>query len=379
MRKLLVIVTVFLIALYIGCAKKTDEIRIGGIFPMTGAAATFGQSSKEGMQIAVDEFNEKGGISIGGRKLLIKAIYDDTAGQPEQAANVCRKQIDQNRVAAIVGAVMSKNSLAIAPICQSKGVVMVSSASTNPEVTQKGDHIFRVCFIDSFQGIVMARYVYSSLKHTKAGVLYDNGNDYNKGLARFFEGEFKKLGGQIVASEAFTDEEKTVDFRAQLTTIKAAKPEFLYLPNYYAAAAVISKQAKELGLDVPAGGGDGWDSPKLVEIGGQDVEGGVFTNHFSKEDPSPEVQGFVNKYRDQYGADPDALASLAYDAAFVLLSAIERAGSLEGAAIRDALKTMQHNGATGKIAFDKDRNPIKSAVILQIKNGQQQYLTTVNP
>ena len=191
--------------------------------------------------------------------------------------------------------------------------------------------------------------------------------------------EIERLGGEIVASEAFTDEEKTVDFRAQLTKIKAARPEFLYLPNYYAAVAVILDQAIELGLKIPSGGGDGWDSPKLVEIGGNSVEGGVFSNHFSKEDPSSEVQGFVSKYRDRHGADPDALASLAYDAASVLLSAIEKAGSLEGAVIRDALENIQINGATGKISFDENRNPIKSAVILEIKNGQQQYLTTVNP
>jgi len=274
---------------------------------------------------------------------------------------------------------MSKNSLAIAPICQSKGVVMISPASTNPEVTKKGDYIFRVCFLDSFQGIVMARYAYNDLKLAKAAVLYDNANDYNKGLAQFFEEEYKRLGGEIVASEAFTDEEKTVDFKAQLTTIKAAKPEFLYLPNYYAASALIMKQARELGLDVPAGGGDGWDSPKLVEIGGKAVEGGAFSNHFSKDDPSPEVQGFVKKYRDKYGKDPDALASLAYDAAHVLISAIEKARSLKGSDIRDALKATQLKGTTGNISFDQDRNPIKSAVILQIKDGRQQYITTVNP
>jgi len=274
---------------------------------------------------------------------------------------------------------MSKNSKAIGPICQSKGVVMISPASTNPDVTLIGDSIFRVCFIDPFQGTVMARYAYNNLKVTKAAILYDNGNDYNKGLAHFFEQEFKRLGGDIVSKQAFTDEEKTVDFKAQLTTIKSAEPEFLYLPNYYAASALIMKQAKELGMDVPAGGGDGWDSPKLVEIGGADVEGGVFSNHFSKEDLSPEVQGFVTKYREKYGADPDALASLAYDAAFVLLSAVEKAGSLEGADIRDALKATQFKGATGNITFDENRNPIKSAVILQINNGQQQYLTTVNP
>jgi branched-chain amino acid transport system substrate-binding protein len=379
MRKMLAVSVIFLILTAFGCSKGTKEIKIGGIFPMTGGSATFGKSSKEGMQIAVDEFNAKGGIAIDGKKLLIKPIYDDTAGQPEQAANVARKQIDQNRVVAIVGEVVSKNSLAMAPICQSKGIVMISPASTNPEVTQKGDYIFRVCFLDSFQGVVGARYAYNDLKVKKAAILYDNANDYNKGLAKFFSEEFKRLGGQIVASEAFTDEEKTVDFKAQLTKIKAAEPEFLYLPNYYGASALIMKQAKEIGLNVPAGGGDGWDSPDLVAIGGKSVEGGVFSNHFFKDDPRPEVQSFVKKYKELYSKEPDALASLAYDAAFVLMSAIEKAGSLKGANIRDVLKSIQINGVTGNITFDKDRNPVKSAVILQIKDGKQQYLTTVNP
>jgi len=379
MRKMLAVSVIFLILTAFGCSKGTKEIKIGGIFPMTGGSATFGKSSKEGMQIAVDEFNAKGGIAIDGKKLLIKPIYDDTAGQPEQAANVARKQIDQNRIVAIVGEVVSKNSLAMAPICQSKGIVMISPASTNPEVTQKGDYIFRVCFLDSFQGVVGARYAYNDLKVKKAAILYDNANDYNKGLAKFFSEEFKRLGGQIVASEAFTDEEKTVDFKAQLTKIKAAEPEFLYLPNYYGASALIMKQAKEIGLNVPAGGGDGWDSPDLVAIGGKSVEGGVFSNHFFKDDPRPEVQSFVKKYKELYSKEPDALASLAYDAAFVLMSAIEKAGSLKGANIRDVLKSIQINGVTGNITFDKDRNPVKSAVILQIKDGKQQYLTTVNP
>jgi len=375
----IIITLACIIGIGIASYSQGKEIRIGAIFPLTGGAATFGQSSKEGMQMAVDDFNERGGIDIKGEKLLIKAIYDDTAGQPEQAANVARKQIDLNGAVAIVGAVMSKNSLAIAPICQSKRIPMVSPASTNPEVTQKGDYIFRVCFIDSFQGTTMADYVYKNLKLTKAAVIYDNGNDYNKGLAKFFEEQFKALGGKIIASEAFTDEDKTTDFRALLTKIKSRKPEFLYSPNYYTASAPIMMQAKELGLQVPTGGGDGWDSPKLVEIGGEDVEGGMFTNHFSKEDPRPEVQNFIEKYKEKYEAEPDALASLAYDAAFVLLSAIEKAGSLEGSDIRDALKTMQINGVTGNISFDENRNPVKSVVILQIKDGQQKYLTTINP
>ncbi|MDQ1327084.1 MAG: branched-chain amino acid transport system substrate-binding protein [Candidatus Poribacteria bacterium] len=192
MRKLLPI-SILIILIAFGCSKSTKEIKIGGIFPITGGSATFGESSKEGMQIAVEEFNAKGGITISGKKLQIKPIYDDTAGQPEQAANVVRKQIDQNRVVAIVGEVMSKNSLAMAPICQSKGIVMISPASTNPEVTKKGDYIFRVCFLDSFQGVVGARYAYNELKVTKSAILYDNANDYNKGLAKFFSEEFKRL------------------------------------------------------------------------------------------------------------------------------------------------------------------------------------------
>jgi branched-chain amino acid transport system substrate-binding protein len=383
MKRLLSFGLMFLIIISIciglGCSRSAKEIRIGGIFPITGGSATFGKSSKEGMQIAVDEFNEKGGITIGGKKLLIKAIYDDTAGQPEQAANSARKQIDQNKVVAIVGAVMSKNSLAIAPICQSKGIPMISPASTNPEVTKKGDYIFRVCFLDSFQGVVLARYALNDLHVVKSAILYDNANDYNKGLAQFFAEEFERLGGVIVSKEAFTDEEKTVDFKAQLTNIKSSQPEFLYLPNYYSASALIMKQAREIGLNVPTGGGDGWDSPQLVQIGGKSVEGGVFSNHFAKDDPRPEVQSFVEKYKKLYGEEPDALASLAYDAAFVLLSAIEKAGSLKGADIRDALKNIQISGVTGNISFDAERNPIKSAVILQIKDGKQQYLTTVNP
>jgi len=383
MRKFISVGIVLLImiglGIGLGCSKRTKEIRIGGIFPMTGGSATFGKSSKEGMQIAVDEFNEKGGIAIGGKKLLVKPIYDDTAGQPEQAANAARKQIDQNKVSAIVGAVMSMNSLAIAPICQSKGIPMISPASTNPEVTKKGDYIFRVCFLDSFQGVILARYALNDLNVVKAAILYNNANDYNKGLAKFFAEEFENLGGEIVANEAFTDEEKTVDFKAQLTNIKSAEPEFLYLPNYYAASAMIMKQADEIGLDVPAGGGDGWDSPQLVEIGGKSVEGGVFSNHFAKDDPKPEVKNFVEKYKKLYGAEPDALASLAYDAAFVLLSAIEKAGSMKGAEIRDVLKNSQISGVTGNISFDAERNPIKSAVILQIRDGKQNYLTTVNP
>jgi branched-chain amino acid transport system substrate-binding protein len=256
---------------------------------------------------------------------------------------------------------------------------MISPTSTNAGVTLIGDYIFRACFIDSFQGTVMANYVWNTLKLKTAAVLYDNGNDYNKGLAEFFKAGFEKLGGKVVAFEAFTDEATTVDYKAQLTNIKAANPEFLYLPNYYGSVALQLKQAREMGLNVPAGGGDGWDSADLVKIGGAAVEGGVFSNHFSKDDPSPKTQTFVKAYTAKYGAAPDSFAALAYDATGLFLDAFKTAGSIKGSDIRDAMKNTSFVGISGAYKFDANRDPIKAAVILQIKNGQQTFLMTVNP
>jgi branched-chain amino acid transport system substrate-binding protein len=377
MRNLWIIMAaVFVIA---GCGEKDMIITVGGLFPLTGNAATFGQSSRNGMQLAVDEIDADGGVKIKGAMMLIKAVYEDDEGAPEKAANACQKLISQNNVSAIIGAVMSKNSLAIAPICQASGIPMISPASTNVKVTEAGNYIFRACFIDPFQGAVMAKYAYNNLGSRKAAIIFDNGNDYNKGLSEIFKATFIQLGGKVVAEEAFTDEASTVDFKAQLTNIKAAAPDFLYSPNYYAADATIMKQAHEIGLNVPTGGGDGWDSPQLMEIGGKDVEGCVFSNHFSKDDTSRIVAAFVTNYRKAYGADPDALASLAYDATVILIKAMKSAGSVNGAALRDAIKTQTVQGVSGKITFDEKRNPIKTAVILKILNGKQTYITTINP
>jgi branched-chain amino acid transport system substrate-binding protein len=360
------------------CSKNQDII-IGGLFPLSGNAATFGQSSKQGMQLAVDEANAQGGITVNGKISRVLPIFEDDEGQPEKAANACQKLISQNGVCMIIGAVMSKNSLAIAPICQDSRIPMISSASTNEKVTEAGDFIFRACFIDPFQGMVMANYAFKMLKARVAAIIYDNGNDYNKGLAEVFKRKFIELGGRIVAFEAFTDEANTVDFKAQLTNIKASKPDFLYCPNYYAADAMIMKQAHEVGLKVPTGGGDGWDSPKLVEIGGSDVDGCVFSNHFSKEDTSATVRNFVEKYRNKFGSVPDALASLAYDAATIGLSAIKKANTLNGEALKNAIKSISITGVSGTITFDEKRNPIKSAVILKMENGRQTFVTRINP
>jgi branched-chain amino acid transport system substrate-binding protein len=381
MRRLLAIILVcaLIAGIGVGCKAKVGVVNLGGIFPMTGASATFGTSSKNGVAMAVEEFNTAGGATIGGVKTTINYINEDDTGLPEIGASAAHKLIDNDKVIGIIGAVMSKVTLAIAPIAQAAGVPEISPTSTNEAVTLVGDYIFRACFIDPFQGKVMANYAYNTLKVKTAAVLYDNGNDYPKGLAEAFKASFESLGGKVVDYEAFTDEAKTVDYKPQLTKIKAAKPEFLYLPNYYGGAALQLKQAREMGLNVPAGGGDGWDSPELVTIGGAAVEGGVFSNHFSKDDKSPKVQDFVAKYTTKYGAAPDALAALAYDAAGLFLDAFKTAGSIKGSDIRDAMKNTTFSGIGGAYKFDANRNPIKAAVIIKIVNGKQTFLMTVNP
>ena len=381
MRRLLAVILVcaLIAGVGVGCKAKAGVVNLGGIFPMTGASATFGTSSKNGVDMAVEEFNTAGGAMVGGVKTTVNYINEDDTGLPEVGASAAQMLINQDHVIGIVGAVMSKVSLAIAPIAQAAGVPEITPASTNEKVTLVGDYIFRACFIDSFQGTVMANYVWNTLKLKTAAVLYDNGNDYNKGLAEFFKAGFEKNGGKVVAYEAFTDEQKTVDYKAQLTVIKAANPAFLYLPNYYGSVALQLKQAREMGLNVPAGGGDGWDSPDLVKIGGAAVEGGVFSTHFSKDDPAPKVQAFVKAYTAKYGEPPDSMGALAYDAAGLLLDAFKTCGSIKGSDIRDAMKNTTFSGISGAYKFDENRDPIKAAVIIKIVNGQQSFLTTVNP
>ncbi|MEW6381507.1 MAG: ABC transporter substrate-binding protein [bacterium] len=363
-----------------GCAQKENTIKIGGVGPVTGGAATYGISTRNACRMAVEEINRQGGIEAGGKKYKIDLIFEDDEGRPESAANAYRKLIDQDGVAAIVGTVMSKCSLAGAPIAQEAHVPMISNASTNPQVTLVGDYIFRACFIDPFQGRIMANFAFTSLGKRRAAVLFDNGNDYNKGLAEFFKVRFTELGGEIVAYEAFTDEDKTQDFSAQLTKIKAAGPDILFLPNYYSSVALIAKQARAMGIDVPMIGGDGWDSPQLMVLGKEAVEGNFFSTHFSKDDPSPQVQKFVKSYAEKYQQDPDALAALAYDACLILFEALRTARSLKGEDIRDALKNIRNFAAvSGQITFDAQRNPIKGAVIVKIENGRQVFYQRINP
>ena len=357
---------------FVGCDKNKNVV-VGGVAPLTGEAATFGASTKNGYDLAVSEWNAKGGVL--GKQ--VQLVFADDKGDPAEGATVFTKLIEQDKACAILGTVMSKVSLAGAPICQSAKVPMIATASTNPKVTGVGNFVFRACFIDPFQGTVGAKFAFDDLKAKKAACLFDVGNDYTKGLSEFFKAKFTALGGEVVGFEGHAT--GTSDFKAQLTKVLAAKPDVLYVSDYYADVAIIAKQARELGFKGPLVGGDGWDSPKLTEIAGPAIEGCFFTSHYAKEDKSPIVQEFVGKYTAKYKAAPDALAALAYDATNIMLDAISRAGSTDGTAIQGALVKTDLKVVTGQVKFDGERNPVKSAVIIELKGGQQVYKTTVAP
>jgi len=358
-------------------APVSDKILIGHVASMTGNEATFGASTDNGIKLAIEEQNKKGGVK--GKQIALKTLDDQ--GKPEEAAVAATRLITQDKVNIILGEVASSRSLAIAPIADANQVPMISPTSTNPRVTKDGDktrpYVFRVCFIDPFQGTVMAKFA-NSKKITKVAILRDVGNDYSVGLADYFAKGFQGLNGQIVSDQSYKAGDQ--DFKAQLTAIKGKKPEAIYVPGYYTDVALIARQARELGIKVPLMGGDGWDSAKLYEIAKGALDGSYFSNHYTDEDPSPVIQEFVAKYKAAYGAVPDALATLGYDAAKVAFDAMERAKDLTGPSIRDALEqTKGFQGVSGIITIDADHNAVKSAVVLGIEKNKAKYAATVNP
>jgi branched-chain amino acid transport system substrate-binding protein len=325
--------------------------------------------------LAIDEVNSAGGIN--GRK--IRVLTEDDQSKAEEAANAVTKLISQNNVVAVLGEVASSSSIAAAPICQSNKVPMITPSSTNPTVTEKGDYIFRMCFLDSYQGQSMARYVVNTLGMKKAALLIDNKSDYSTGLAKFFSDAFVAAGGKIVLTQSYAQGDN--DFKAQLTAIRAASPEVIFVPGYYNDIGQIAIQARDLGMTQPLAGGDGWESPKLFEIGGKALDGCFYSNHYHVDDPAPVVRQFVQKYQERFGAKPDSLAALAYDAARVLADSIKRAGTTDGAKLRDAIsQTRNFAGVTGMINLGPDRNPIgKKLAILEVRNGTTILKGTVDP
>jgi len=359
-------------------AAASNTILIGHVASMTGEQATFGQSTDNAIRLAVKEANSAGGVN--GKQIEVKT-YDDQ-GKPEEAAIAATRLIAQDKVAILLGEVASSRSLAMAPIADQNQVPMISPTSTNPRVTKDGDKtrpfVFRVCFIDPFQGTVMAKFARENLKLGTAAILRDVGNDYSVGLADYFAAKFKELGGKIVADESFKAGDQ--DFKAQLTTIKNKKPQLVYIPAYYTDVALAGRQARELGIKVPLAGGDGWDSSKLYEIAQGALDGSYFSNHYTHESPEPRVQEFVKKYKDAYGEIPDALAALGYDAALVAIDAMKKTPDLAGPKLAEAIAaTKDFPGVAGTITLDKDHNAVKSAVVIGIEKNKPKYVATVNP
>ena len=363
-----------ILALSCGPKLNPNEIRIGEYGSLTGAQATFGISTQDGIQLAVDEVNAAGGVN--GKTLKVIALDDQ--GKPEEAAVAVTKLITEDKAQVILGEVASSLSLAAAPICQDHKIPMITPSSTNPKVTQVGDYVFRVCFIDPFQGQVMADFAMNNLKAKTAAVLRDQKSDYSMGLADFFIKRFTAKGGSIVIDQSYVAGD--VDFKSQLTTIREKKPDVIFVPGYYTEVGLIAQQARELGIKVPLMGGDGWDSSKLYEIGGKALDGCYFSSHYSPQSTDPKVQEFVKKYQTKFGQVPDALATLGYDSVGVLVTALKNAKSLSAADIRDAIAaTKNYNGITGSISLDADRNAVKPAVVLKISGGKSSFATSVNP
>ncbi|MDQ3624133.1 MAG: ABC transporter substrate-binding protein [Verrucomicrobiota bacterium] len=356
-----------------GSSGRADEIVIGEYASLTGGTASFGQSSNKGTRMAVEEINASGGLL--GKK--VKLITEDDQSKAGEAATVARKLISREKVVALLGEVASSKSLEAAPIAQEKKIPMISPASTNPKVTEVGDYVFRICFIDPFQGTVMSKFALGK-EWKRVAILTDVKQDYSVGLSQFFKEHFTTNGGTIVSEQSYSSGD--TDFSAQLTSIRGAAPEAILASGYYTEAGLIAKQARQLGLTVPLLGGDGWDSPSLVEVGGAAMEGNFFSNHFSPEDQSPIVQDFLKKVRAKYNVEADAMMALGYDSAMLLADAIKRAGTTEPAKLRDAIATTKDfAGVTGTITINEQRNATKPAVILTIREGKFRYVETVTP
>ncbi len=356
-------------------AKSDDVIRVGAVFAMTGPIATYGQESVNGINLALKKINAE---SIKGKR--IELIVEDNKGEPAESANAVRKLIDIDKVDVILGAVASSNTLAGAPIAQNQKVPLITPASTNEKVTQTGDFISRTCFTDNFQGVVMAKFAASTLQKKNAAIIIDNASDYSKGLASVFKDEFKKLGGTII-DQNFTYTQKDTDFRSLLRRVKRANPDVIFLPGYYTEVGLMLKQAKQMGINTPFLGGDGWDSPKLQELAGPEgVKGNYISSHFSADDKDEKVQAFVKDYVDNFGAKPGAMAALGHDGMLVLADALKRAENFNAESIKMAINsTKGFVGVTGSITIDENRNARKSAVVLETKPSGMSFKQKVSP
>ncbi|MEK7722911.1 MAG: ABC transporter substrate-binding protein [Acidobacteriota bacterium] len=364
---------VLFLTLFSSVFAQTDEtIKVGIFADMTGQTASFGVSTLSGIKMAADEINAKGGIN--GRK--IELILEDNQGLPENTKTVVQKLIKEKKVHALLGEVLSTNSLAAAPIAQAAKIPMISPSSTNPRVTKVGDYIFRTCFIDDFQGEAMAKFAFETLKMRRIALLTDFNSDYAKGLSESFATTFTRLGGRIISQKTYFQGDE--DYSQQLLAIKKTNPQAIYLTGYYNSVGVIAKQARAMKITAPILGGDGWDSPSLFELSGNSLNNSYITDHFSLESPNEKVKKFSTDYKNLYGLDADGFAALAYDAMYVLADSVQRAKSTESQKLREAIATTKNfDGVTGKITINNSRNADKPVVILKLQNPNFIYHSTI--
>ena len=351
-----------------------EPIKIGEIEPMTGKEAAFGQSAHRGIMMAVEEINARGGIL--GRPLQV--LVEDNQSKAGDSATIAKKLLARDKVIAVLCGGTSSNCLEIAPICQAARIPFLATTATAPEVTEKRSYAFRICFIDPFQGAVLAKFARETLHAKRVALLTSVSSSYSVGLSKVFREKFTALGGEIVVEQKYAEGDK--DFRAQLTAIRTAAPDVIAATGFYTEGALICKQARDLGLTVPFVAGDGWEAPELLEIGGASVNGSYYCSHYSSESTAPEVQAFVKNFRAKFGDTPDSMAPLASDGLTVLAEAITRAGTTDGPKLRDALAaTKNFPGVTGRTTIDAERNASKPAVILAVKAGHVQFLQSIEP
>lgn len=373
------IVILAVICLVWGCTPaEQNELRLGVNAELTGSKPTVGDSCKKAAELLAAQVNKDWGVKVGDKKYPIKLFIEDNEDKAESAAAAAQKLISQNNVLAIIGPNASGNAIPAARICEDAGVIMISPWSTNPKTTEGKKFVFRACFIDDFQGQVMAKFARDSLKAQTAAVLYDVASEYNKGIAEFFKKFFEQAGGKVVAFESYTKDDK--DFSSQITIIKGANPDVLFLPNYYNEVPLQAQQARRLGLTTSIIGSDSWGSEELLRLGAQDLEGSYFSTHYAPDIATETAQKFIREYDLKYGKKPDDVAALTYDAGRLLCSAITQAGSLDRKKVREALASVKEfEGVTGKMKFSGTGDPVKSAVILQIKDGKFKFYSTVQP
>lgn len=383
----IILVVLMSISLLAGCggdkakpAATSNEIKIGANFELTGGVANFGKQTLNGIQMAVKEANAAGGV-LGGKKIVL--VVADNKSEPAEATNAVTKLITQDKVLAVLGPVTSSNVLATVQVAQDNKVAVLTATGTNEKITVDNGKVrpfaFRGCFIDPFQGRVMANYASKSVNAKTAVIYVDSSSDYSKGLSQSFEATFTQNGGKIIGKEAFL--QKDQDFKATLTKIKAMNADVIFIPAYYEEVGKIVKQARELGINIPLLGTDGWDDPKVVEIAGAAaLNNTFFSNHYSSQDKDPNVVKFVEAYKKEYNQEPSALAALGYDAGLMIIDAIKRAGAADSVKIKDALEqTKNLQVSTGILTMDSNHNPVKSAVVIEMKDGKQTFKEKVNP